>query len=73
MTYPMSVGRNFDEILRAITALQTSDSKHLSMPADWQPGKDAIIPPPISNAAAKSLYPQGWNELRPYLRLTKTQ
>ncbi|HLV82219.1 MAG TPA: peroxiredoxin [Devosia sp.] len=73
MTYPMSVGRNFDEILRAITALQTSDGKRLSMPADWQPGKDAIIPPSISNADAKSLYPQGWNELRPYLRLTKTQ
>lgn len=73
MTYPMSVGRNFDEILRVITALQTSDGKRLSMPADWQPGKDAIMPPSISNDDARVLYPAGWTELRPYLRLTKTQ
>lgn len=73
MTYPMSVGRNFDEIVRVITALQTSDGKRLSMPADWQPGKDAIIPPSISNDDARVLYPAGWTELRPYLRLIKTQ
>lgn len=71
MTYPMSVGRNFDEILRVIDALQTSDRSRVSMPADWQPGKEVIIPPSISNDDAKQLFPQGWNEVRPYLRMTK--
>ncbi|MFD1940604.1 peroxiredoxin [Paradevosia shaoguanensis] len=71
MTYPMSVGRNFDEILRVITALQTSDKNRVSMPADWRPGHDVIIPPSIKDADAKALFPQGWTEARPYLRMTK--
>ena len=71
MTYPMSVGRNFDEILRVITALQTSDKNRVSMPADWRPGHDVIIPPSIKDADAKALFPQGWIEARPYLRMTK--
>lgn len=70
MTYPMSVGRNFDEILRAIDALQTGDRNKIATPADWLPGQKVIIPPSISNDAAKSQFPQGWEELRPYLRLT---
>ena len=70
MTYPMSVGRNFDEILRVIDALQLSDEKHIATPADWQVGKDVIIPPSISNEEAKGLFPQGWTEHRPYLRTT---
>ncbi len=70
MTYPMSVGRNFDEILRVIDALQLSDEKRIATPADWQVGKDVIIPPSISNEEAKSLFPQGWTEHRPYLRTT---
>ncbi len=71
MTYPMSVGRNFDEILRVIDALQTSDANRIATPADWKPGGKVIIPPSISNNEAKGLFPQGWDELRPYLRLTK--
>ena len=71
MTYPMSVGRNFDEILRVIDALQTSDTNRIATPADWKPGDKVIIPPSISNDEAKGLFPQGWDELRPYLRLTK--
>lgn len=70
MTYPMSVGRNFDEILRVIDALQASDAKRIATPADWIPGGKVIIPPSISDAEAKTLFPQGWDELRPYLRLT---
>jgi len=71
MTYPMSVGRNFDEILRVIDSLQLGDAKRVATPADWQKGKDVIIPPSISNEEAKSLFPQGWTEHRPYLRTTK--
>lgn len=68
MTYPMSVGRNFDEILRVIDALQLGDAKRIATPADWQKGKEVIIPPSISNDEAKGLFPQGWTEHRPYLR-----
>ncbi len=70
MTYPMSVGRNFDEIIRVIDALQTSDANRIATPADWLPGRKVIIPPSISNDEARGLFPQGWQELRPYLRLT---
>ena len=71
MTYPMSVGRNFDEILRVIDALQLGDAKRIATPADWQKGKEVIIPPSIGNDEAKKLFPQGWSEHRPYLRTTK--
>lgn len=71
MTYPMSVGRNFDEILRVIDALKTGDAMGVALPADWRPGDYAIIPPSIPNDQAKRLFPQGWEELRPYLRKVK--
>ena len=71
LTYPMAVGRNFDEILRVIDALQTADANKVALPADWRKGGDVIIPPSISNEEAKDIFPQGWNELRPYLRMTK--
>lgn len=71
MTYPMSVGRNFDEILRVIDALQTADRNRVALPADWRPGGEAFIPPSIPNELAKDLFPQGWEELRPYLRKVK--
>jgi thioredoxin-dependent peroxiredoxin len=70
MTYPMSVGRNFDEILRVIDALQLGDAKRIATPADWQKGKEVIIPPSIDNDEAGRLFPQGWTEHRPYLRTT---
>lgn len=70
MTYPMAVGRNFTEILRVIDALQTGDASKVATPADWQPSDKVIIPPSISNADAKSLFPQGWDEVRSYLRYT---
>lgn len=71
MTYPMSTGRNFDEILRVIDALQLNDKSKVATPADWRPGDEAIIPPSITNEAAKDIFPQGWNEIRPYLRTVK--
>lgn len=70
MTYPMSVGRNFDEIVRVIDALQIADRYSVATPADWSPGDQVIIPPSISNDVAKERFPQGWTTLRPYLRLT---
>lgn len=71
MTYPMSVGRNFTEILRVIDALQLSDKHKVALPADWKPGDKVIIPPSIGNEQAKDLFPQGWDEIRPYLRMTQ--
>lgn len=71
MTYPLNVGRNFDEILRVIDALQFADKHSVAMPADWNNGDAVIIPPSVSNEDAKVQFPQGWDEVRPYLRLTK--
>ena len=68
MTYPMAVGRNFDEILRCLDALQTSDSRGVALPADWRPGDRAIIPPSVSDADAAARFPQGFETIRPYLR-----
>lgn len=68
MTYPMSVGRNFDAILRAIDALQTSDANGVALPADWRPSDRAIIPPSVSNTDATVKFPQGFEETRPHLR-----
>jgi len=70
MTYPMSVGRNFDEILRVIDALQMSDKHRIATPADWVMGKEVMIPPSIKDEEARGLFPQGWTAHRPYLRTT---
>ncbi|MEE9314134.1 MAG: peroxiredoxin [Rhizobiaceae bacterium] len=71
MTYPMNVGRNFDEILRVIDALQLTDAKGVATPADWRMGDKVIIPPTVTNEEAKDIFPQGWEEIRPYLRFTE--
>ncbi len=68
MTYPMTVGRNFDEILRVIDALQTADTQGVALPADWRPGERCIIPPSLSEADAQAKFPQGFDTIRPYLR-----
>ncbi len=70
MTYPMTVGRNFAEILRALDALQTSASKGVATPANWQPGEDVIIPPTVSDADATARF-GAFNAVFPYLRFTK--
>ncbi|MEJ6608962.1 MAG: peroxiredoxin [Paracoccaceae bacterium] len=68
MTYPMSVGRNFDENLRVIDALQTGDKFGVATPADWVLGDDVIIPPSVTDAEASKAFPQGFDTIRPYLR-----
>jgi thioredoxin-dependent peroxiredoxin len=69
LTYPASTGRNFSEILRTIDSLQLTERHKVATPADWQPGQDVIILPSLSNDDAKALFPNGWTEQRPYLRL----
>jgi alkyl hydroperoxide reductase subunit AhpC len=71
LVYPMSTGRNFDELLRVIDSLQLTDKHRLATPVNWKPGEDAIIPPSIPDAEAKTLFPQGWKALKPYLRIVK--
>ena len=70
LTYPASTGRNFAELLRVIDSLQLTAGYSVATPADWQDGDDVIILPAISNDDAKSKFPKGWKELKPYLRLT---
>ena len=73
MTYPMSVGRNFDEILRVIDSLQLSDRARIATPANWTPGGDVIIPPSIGDEEARELFPQGFTTIKPYLRTTRVE
>jgi thioredoxin-dependent peroxiredoxin len=70
LTYPMSVGRNFDEVLRALDALQLTAKHSVATPVNWKRGDDVIIPTSISDAEAKAKFPAGWKALRSYLRLT---
>lgn len=71
ITYPASTGRNFDEILRVIDSLQLTDKNKVATPVNWKDGEDCIIVPSLSNEDAKKLFPQGWKELKPYLRMVK--
>jgi len=68
LTYPMSTGRNFNEILRVLDSIQLTFKHKVATPADWQNGEDTIIVPAVSNEEAKSLFPDGWKEVKPYLR-----
>jgi len=70
LTYPASTGRNFDEILRVIDSLQLTADYKVSTPADWKDGDDVIIGGAVSNDEAKELFPAGWKEVKPYLRVT---
>src|SRR5246127_809115 len=69
MSYPMSSGRNFDEILRVLDSLQLSAKHNVATPVNWKPGDDVIIPPSVSEEQAKQKYPGGWKTLKPYLRV----
>jgi alkyl hydroperoxide reductase subunit AhpC len=69
LTYPPSTGRNFDEVLRVIDALQLTDAYKVSTPANWTDGKPVIIAPSLSDEDAKARFPNGWTTLRPYLRM----
>jgi alkyl hydroperoxide reductase subunit AhpC len=69
LTYPMTTGRNFDEILRILDSLQLTSSQQVATPSNWRPGDDVIIPPSVSDEKAREKYPQGWKTLKPYLRM----
>ena len=70
IAYPMTTGRNFDEILRLIDSLQLFQTHSAATPVNWRPGDDVIIPPSINDEAAKDKFPKGWKALKPYMRVT---
>jgi alkyl hydroperoxide reductase subunit AhpC len=69
ISYPMSTGRNFDEVLRALDALQLTAKHQVATPVNWKQGDDVIILASVSDEEAKKQYPQGWKTLKPYLRI----
>jgi len=71
MTYPMTTGRNFNEILRVIDSMQLTSEHKVATPANWEDGDDVIIVPAVTDEEAKLKYPDGWNTLKPYLRVVK--
>jgi alkyl hydroperoxide reductase subunit AhpC len=71
LTYPMTTGRNFDEILRVLDSMQMTAKYKVATPANWRPGDDVIISGSVSDEEAKKLYPDGWKTVKPYLRVVK--
>jgi alkyl hydroperoxide reductase subunit AhpC len=69
LTYPMSTGRNFDEILRLLESCQLTAKHTVATPVNWRPGQDVIIPPSVSDEQAKEKFPGGWKTVKPYLRV----
>jgi thioredoxin-dependent peroxiredoxin len=69
LVYPMSTGRNFDEILRVIDSLQLTAKHQVSTPVNWKPGEDVIISGSVTNEQAKEKYPSGWKSPKPYIRI----
>jgi alkyl hydroperoxide reductase subunit AhpC len=69
LVYPMTTGRNFDEVLRVIDSLQRTSEYQVATPAQWQPGEDVIIAGSVTNEQAQERYPDGWEEPRPYIRV----
>ena len=71
LSYPMATGRNFPEILRVIDSLQLTAKHKVATPANWKQGEDVIIVPAVKEEEAKTLFPDGWNAVKPYLRIVK--
>jgi alkyl hydroperoxide reductase subunit AhpC len=69
LTYPMSTGRNFDEVLRLLDSCQLTAKHTVATPVNWKQGEDVIIPPSVSDEQAKQKYPAGWKAPKPYLRI----
>src|SRR5712691_10216794 len=71
LTYPASTGRNFEEILRVVDSLQLTDRERVATPVNWKQGDEVVILPAIPNDEADKLFPQGYRQVKPYLRLTR--
>jgi alkyl hydroperoxide reductase subunit AhpC len=71
LTYPPSTGRNFQEILRIIDSLQLTDGRSVATPVNWMPGDPVVISPKLSDEEARRLFPQGFQSLKPYLRIVR--
>ena len=69
LTYPMSTGRNFDEVLRVLDSIQLTAKHKVATPVNWKNGEDVIIVPAVSDDEAKEKYPGGWEAPKPYLRI----
>ena len=69
LVYPMTTGRNFDEVLRVIDSLQLTANHKVATPVNWQRGEDVIIAGSVSDEAAKEIYPDGWKSPKPYIRI----
>ena len=69
LIYPMTTGRNFDEVLRVIDSLQLTAEHKVATPAQWTPGDKVIIAGSVSNDQAREIWPEGWEEPRPYIRI----
>jgi len=69
LIYPMTTGRNFDEVLRVIDSLQLTAMHKVATPVNWEQGDDVIIAGSVSDDEAKTIYPQGWKAPKPYLRI----
>jgi alkyl hydroperoxide reductase subunit AhpC len=69
LTYPMTTGRNFHEVLRVLDSIQLTANHKVATPANWNQGEDVIIVPSVSNEEAEQKYPQGWSSPKPYLRI----
>lgn len=69
LTYPMTTGRNFDEVLRLLDSCQLTSTHTVATPVNWKQGDDVIIPPSVTDEQAKEKYPDGWKTLKPYLRV----
>jgi thioredoxin-dependent peroxiredoxin len=69
LSYPMSTGRNFDEVLRVLDSMQLTAKHKVATPVNWKAGEDVIILPAVSDEEAKSKYPDGWKSPKPYLRI----
>lgn len=71
LTYPMTTGRNFDEILRVLDSMQLTAKHKVATPVNWKHGQDVIIVPAVSDEEAKEMFPDGWNTVKPYIRTVK--
>ena len=71
LTYPMTTGRNFDEILRVLDSMQLTARHKVATPANWKSGEDVIIAGSVSDDDARKLFPHGWKAPKPYLRVVK--